>query len=467
MFTLPNISKSTNKPLYISLYENLKESIISHELKPKEKMPSKRKLATLLGVSIKTVENAYDQLLLEGFIYSIEKKGFYVENLNQYKNLDKKAPTFDYTRFAETSYKVNLRANRNALEDFPQNLWCQLVRETLNDNREQLFDVVPFNGVYELRKAIASYLHENRGMNVSPDQIIVGAGTEYLYSRLIQILGRDSLYGLPEPSTKRLMELYNSNELRTCYIPADSKGLNMDKLNEYDCDVLHISPAHQYPLGHAILMPERIELLKWVNERPGRYIIEDDYDSEYVLFGKPIPSLYSIDIMSKIIYINTFSKSVAPAVRISYMVLPESLMKKYLDTMSFYSCTVAGLEQYTLAKFISKNHLDRYIRKSNRKNMQIRNEILHSLEPLTECGRAKIVSGEAGAHLLLKLENSGMEDNEIKTKLREKSIILSMLSEYYIHCSKEQKNTLVINYSGMDSSQINYFAKQLLELFNK
>lgn len=463
MFTLPTLKKQTGIPLYISLYEEIKELIITHRLETGEKLPSKRKLAVLLGVSLKTVENAYELLLLEGYIYTHEKKGYYVENLVQYRTDRATVTAIEENRFREKVYKVNLRANRNSREDFPDSVWNRLIRETLLEEHDALYHVVPFNGIYRLRKEIARYLRETRGMEVHPDQIIIGAGTEYLYGRLKQVLGKDCLYALPNPSTQRLLELYRNNDLHMQFIDADNDGLDMEQLCSFDCDVVHVSPAHQYPLGHAMLMQSRIELLKWVNERPGRYIIEDDYDSEYVIIGKPIPPLYSIDIRGKVIYMNTFSKSVGPAVRVSYMILPPELLNKYLETMSFYSCTVASLEQYALAAFIEKGHLDRYIRRTRRKTVQIKNTLLDSLLPLLNERSVTDISGNAGAHLLLRL-NIDMTDAQIKQYLRQNDIIVSMLSEYYTEKADLHQRVLVINYAGLNVEQIDYFVDVLTML---
>ncbi len=431
---------------------------------PGEKLPSKRKLADQLGISIKTVMNAYDQLLLEGYVHSYEKKGYFVSDLENYRLDTKHSVAHFETNFKETIYKVNLRANKNSLDDFPANTWCRLMRETLLESKHKLFDTVPFSGVTELREEIASHLRSFRGMDVSPDRIIVGAGTEYMYNRLIQLLGIDYRYALTDPSSKRLREIYTINHLKYNLIPSGFDGPDLELLEESDCNIIHVAPAHQYPLGCVLPVDRRIALLEWVNKKPNRYIIEDDFDSEYVISGKPISPVYSIDIMDKVIYMNTFSKSVSPAMRICYMILPESLIPRYFDTMSFYSCTVASVEQYTLAKFIKEGNLERYIHKINRKNQQIKKHLLEKLKPLFDEKKAEIISGNAGTHILLKL-NISKSDEEIKKELLDKSIKTSMLSEYYGRGSIFRQGVIVLNYSGLSEEQINYLVDAIKGIF--
>ncbi len=467
MFTLPDLVKPNEHStgvLYLDLYEYIKSQIISHDLTFNEKLPSKRNLAASLGISVKTVENAYNQLLIEGYIHSEEKKGYFVSNIEHYPHQKEKHHTEFKTRFQQTQYYVNLRANRNAPEDFPSNLWCRIMRETLSEHQEDLFDTIPFNGLTELRVAIADHLRKFRGMKVSPDCIIIGSGTEYMYGRLKQVFSPESIVALPNPCSKRLRELFDNHRFlyKTIDINLDTSepSLNIEQLDEKNCSILHISPAHQYPIGRVMTIQERLKLLEWVNKGEDRYIIEDDYDSEYVLTGHPVPPLYSIDVNDKIIYMNTFSKSVTPSLRISYMILPESLMQKYMDTMSFYSCSVASFEQYALAKYINREHLERFIHRVNRKNIIVRNKLLDALQRLEKEEKLKTVTQCVGSMLLLIL-NTELPDRKIKEMLKEKSIITSMMSEYYVDPSAIKEHIIVVNYSGLDDKQINYLCDTL------
>ena len=286
--------------LYEHLYKEIKNDILIGNLKAHEKLPSKRALAAHLNVSVVTVENAYSQLLAEGYIYSKPKSGFYV--------CDVKAEDADvvgvrnacYTsrsedHVTEHSHVIREHAespgqnrffadfvnNSTLSENFPFSTWTKLMRETMMDDREKLMKRSPSGGIFELRKAIADYLYQFRGMSVSPNQIIVGAGTEYLYGLIIQLLGRDSVYGVENPGYQKIQHIYDAYQVKCCYIDMDESGVNIDSLERSGADVVHISPSHHFPTGTVTPASRRYELLGWAAKQEGRYIIEDEYDSEF------------------------------------------------------------------------------------------------------------------------------------------------------------------------------------------
>jgi GntR family transcriptional regulator/MocR family aminotransferase len=463
-----NLKHESGSPLYMQLYEAIKGDIINKKIITGEALPSKRTLSSHLGISIKTVENAYSQLLLEGYIYSAEKKGYFVSELSDYRTMPKSKNTVLHTeskdiytsKYQSDSYIVDLKANKNNMEMFPTSTWCRMMRETLSYDAERLLDTVPFNGLLELRLAIAKYLLEFRGMEVSPDQIIVGAGTEYLYTRLIQLFGRATSYAVEDPGYNKIPAIYNSNEVAYSYIPLDNDGIRVDLLETSGCNIVHVAPAHHFPLGFVTSITRRLELLSWANREKERYIIEDDYDSEYRYHGMPVPSLYSIDVNGKVIYMNTFSKCIAPAVRISFMVLPEKLMERYISTMNFYSCSVSSFDQFTLAKFIDGDYLERHINRMKRYYTRQRNEIIKAITQSPINAKASIIEDAAGTHFLLKI-NTSLSDAELKEKLKVKKILVSCLSEYCGHKNPYYDSTLIINYSGITSKQIQYFLTEL------
>ena len=349
--------------LYEHLYKEIKNDILMGNLKAHEKLPSKRALAAHLNVSVVTVENAYSQLLAEGYIYSKPKSGFYVcdvkaedadvvgvsnacytsrpeDHVTEHTHVIREhAEASDQNRFF-----ADFVNNSTLSENFPFSTWTKLMRETMMDDREKLMKRSPSGGIFELRKAIADYLYQFRGMSVSPNQIIVGAGTEYLYGLIIQLLGRDSVYGVENPGYQKIQHIYDAYQVKCCYIDMDESGVNIDSLERSGADVVHISPSHHFPTGTVTPASRRYELLGWAAKQKGRYIIEDEYDSEFRLVGNPIPALQSIDASDKVIYMNTFSKSLSSTIRISYMVLPIPLMVRYNHILSFYACTVSNFD---------------------------------------------------------------------------------------------------------------------------
>ena len=357
-----DLDKRGNKTMYEYLYELIKEDIADGKLKADEKLPSKRGLSQHLQISVKTVENAYEQLLLEGYIRSEEKRGYYV---NKIAVVTGGAPGYaaPVKRFQEETYLADLTANNIRYDRFPFATWAKVMRETLTDYNTSLLKTVPFNGVLQLREAIADHLNRYRGMQVSADHIIIGAGTEYLYNRLLQLLGPDVKFGVENPGYRKITKIYNENGVDWDYVNIDDKGMKVDELRMKDINVAHVSPEHHFPIGLVMPVARRQELLNWAAEEPGRYIIEDDFDCEFRMQGKPIPSIQSRDRSHRVIYMNTFSKTMVPSLRIGYMVLPEKLMEKYISTMNFYSCTVSGFEQYAMAAFIEKGYFERHIKR--------------------------------------------------------------------------------------------------------
>ncbi len=453
------LDQTSKKSLYIQLYENIKLAITDKTLEPNSPLPSKRALASHLGLSVKTIENAYSQLLLEGYIYSVEKKGYFVSTLSDYRTKSVKDTPY-ISKYQDETFLVDLKANKNNMEMFPASTWYRMMRETLSYDTAKLLDTVPFNGLLELRVAIAGYLLEFRGMEVSPDQIIIGAGTEYLYNRLIQLLGRDTSFAVEDPGYNKIQAIYRSNEVPYSAIPLDKDGIHMDLLEASECDVVHLSPAHHFPLGFVTPITRRLELLSWVNEKKGRYIIEDDYDSEYRYHGMPVPPLYSIDVRGKVIYMNTFSKSIAPAVRISFMVLPEDLMEKYISTMNFYSCSVSSFDQFTLARFIEGNYLERHINRMKRFYVKQHDDIVGAIRTSSLRDKTTIIEDAAGTHFLLKVQTA-LSDAELISYLRKQKILVSCLSEYCEQYNPDYDSTLIINYSGITTEQIMYFIGEL------
>ncbi len=446
-----SFEKRGSDSLYEYLYKQIKADILSFRLAPDEKLPSKRALAKHLNISIVTVEGAYGQLLAEGYIYSRPKSGYYVSRLSGTLQQPHETHAAEETAESAPIFAdfVGAHSEKNS---FPFPVWTRLMREIMSDSPDKLMVRSPSAGVTELREAIAEHLRSFRGMNVRPEQIVVGAGTEYLYGLIIQLLGRDSRYGVEDPGYRKIGRIYEANSVDCVHIPMDGKGIDTDALIKSGADVLHISPSHHFPSGIVTPVSRRYELLSWACSAPARYIIEDDYDSEFRLMGKPIPSLRSIDLMGKVIYINTFSKSLSSTIRISYMVLPEALMEEYEKRLSFYSCTVSNFDQYTLAAFIRSGQLEKHINRMRSLYRARRDALIDCIKASAYYSLVKIREEDAGLHFLLEL-NTALTDREIVSRCREQGLRVSCLSEYYRE-SDGLSRTLLINYSGVDSELI-------------
>lgn len=458
-----DLSERGNRTMYEFLYEKVKEDIMQGALKAGEKLPSKRAMSEHLDVSIKTVENAYNQLLLEGYITSSEKKGYYVNKLTK-SSRTAPAHTAFSTKYKEEKYLADFTAHNINYDKFPFASWAKVMRETLTDYDTTLLKMVPFNGVEELRVQIAEHLYRYRGMQVSPDHIIVGAGTEYLYGRLLQLLGRDAFYAVENPGYKKISRLYNANGVRWTHIDIDKYGMDVEALQASPANIVHVSPEHHYPVGIVTPIGRRQALLAWAAEKAGRYIIEDDYDCEFRIEGRSIPSLQSMDTNHRVIYMNNFSKTMVPSLRISYMVLPEKLMERYIATLSFYSCSVSGFEQYAMARFMEKGYFERHIRRSVNYYRQQRDKIKKMFRTSSLSKISRIIESGAGTHFLLRV-NTDLSDVEIKWAAKERGILVQCLSEYCFENQHLYKGFLIINYSDMEDGKLSRAIRELEAIF--
>ncbi len=467
-----DLQKQGNVPLYEALYRAIRDEIISGGLTAGEKLPSKRALSLNMNISVTTIENSYAQLCLEGYIHSEPGRGFFVNDLPEtdkesleylYGAEDEEYP-FIPPEEEEPHYRIDFKSNMSAMSLFPFSVWSRLMREVVSSRNPELLVTGPYNGLYSLRKAIADHLHSYRGMNVNPDQIIVGAGTEYLYSRILALFGTGNVIAIEDPGYKKFADISGSQGCIWDYIPIDEFGMRSDLLKRSRANLAHVSPANHFPTGYVMPIARRMEMLEWAHSSPINYLIEDDYDSELRYSGKAIPPLYKLDKAERVIYLNTFSKSLVPSLRISYAVLPPKLILQYRERLSFYSCTVSSFEQLTLARFISQGHFERHINRLKQHYRNKRDLLISAIaaSPLSKIGQIR--EAEAGTHFLLRM-NTALDDAQIHAAADEKGIRLALLSDYAKAFSIRNSRTLVINYAGLDPKQTEEAVSILEEIF--
>lgn len=448
--------------LYEYLYKCIKNDILQGTIKAGEKLPSKRTFAKNLGISVITVENAYEQLIAEGYIYSIPKKGFYVTDLKKEVETEKKTVTREMVPITggESGYFADFTSNQTQSELFPFTVWTRMIREVLGENQIQLMTNPPCGGIYPLREAIAKYLKEFRDMTVLPEQIIIGAGTEYLYGLLIQLLGREKVYAVENPGYRKIAKIYRSWKVACEYIDMDEEGVQIEELQRKQVDILHISPSHHYPTGIVMPVSRRYELLGWASKSSRHYIIEDDYDSELRLGGQPIPTMQSIDVSDRVIYMNTFTKTLASTVRISYMILPPPLLEQFYERLSFYSCSVSNFEQYTLGKFIEEGFFEKHINRLRNHYHKKRDALLTAIRN-SRLGDCVCISGEeAGVHFLMEIQTE-KEEEEFLAAAQARGIRLSPLSAHYHNQETERRNVYVMNYSSVETDNAQEIVRRL------
>ncbi|MDO5408908.1 MAG: PLP-dependent aminotransferase family protein [Lachnospiraceae bacterium] len=436
--------------LYEHLYKCIKKDILSKNISVGDKLPSKRSLSKNLGISVITVENAYAQLISEGYIYSIPKKGFYVADITAISRIPEIITPADSIISIETisRKKIDMISNHTSLDNFPFSIWAKLMREVLSSNQPELMINSPCGGILKLRNAIARHLRDYRDIHVEPIQIIVGAGTEYLYSLLVQLLGFDKIYAIEEPGYQKIAQVYTSHHVICKHIPIDNQGISISELEASNSDVLHLSPSHHFPSGIITPISRRYELLGWASKKEGRYIIEDDYDSEFRMVGKPIPSMQNIDLSEKVIYMNTFNKSLSSTIRISYMVLPMHLINKFYKDLSFYSCTVSNFEQYTLARFIDEGYFEKHINRMRSYYHTKRDNLISKITSSRLNKYTTILEEDSGLHFILDIKTDMKDDEFCELALRS-GLKIASISDFYAEPSSKNTHRFIVNYSSI------------------
>lgn len=356
------IDFNSSTPVYIQIYQAVRSKIISGAFSYGSKLPSKRSLSADCGVSIVTVEHAYSMLCDEDYCETRERSGYYVVY----------SPERSFPSGENISEKSKMKSTENisVQADIPFSVFAGRMRRVLSDYGERILMKSHPNGCQELRDAIRRYLMRSRNIEVKNSQIIIGSGAEYLYGLCIQMLGRDRIIAIENPSYEKIKEVYTANGAVCEMLEMDSEGIRTEELEKTSASVLHVTPFHSFPSNITASAERRADYIKWAESR-NAFIIEDDYDSEFIMTGTAPETLFSMCPDKNVIYINTFSKTIAPSMRAGYMILPESLLPLYSEKIGFYSCTVPMLEQYFLAEWIDSGDFERNINRiRRRKNKQ-------------------------------------------------------------------------------------------------
>ena len=400
-----NLEQRGAASLYEYVYQQIRDDIVAGRIAAGEHLPSKRAFASHLGISVITIENAYSQLLAEGYICSKPRRGYYACELPEAPVLASAAEDADRdsapaglnTHDAGGQSEQFALLSPSALE--AARLWQSALRATLtSEDEREIFSPAPAQGTARLRCAIAHHLRGTRGMNVNPDNIVVGAGAQLLDTMLVQLLGTDKIYAVEDPGYLRLTRIYQAMGCKVRHIPLDGEGVNLGELLDAGADVLHLMPSHQYPTGLVTSIARRYALLSWAAEQPGRYLIEDDFDCEFRLAGKPIPALASIDAAQSVIYTNTFSKSLSSALRLAYMVLPDELMERFRRELGFYASSVSSVDQVALARLLESGDYERHVNRVRVRAREARDGLAAIVRKAFPAGEVSIEHADAGLY---------------------------------------------------------------------
>lgn len=453
------LKRDIDIPIYEQLYRYIKNEIIAGRIDYGVKLPSKRKLADYLKISLNTVETAYEQLIAEGYIKSVPRKGYFVLAYEELDilNLDHEIVHFDEDEKVQIQY--NFHPSWIDTENFPFAKWRKYAKEIIGEEHQTLLLHGDAQGEYSLRCEIAHYLYQSRGVTCSPEQIIIGAGIEALLLMLIQLFEKETVYGVEDPGYHVISKILKNfpNEVKP--ITVDSEGIQVKVIERLKPDVVYVTPSHHFPYGSVLSVNRRIQLLKWAQEKKNRFIIEDDYDSEFRYSGTPIPSLQSMDQAGKVIYLGTFSKSLMPSIRMSYMVLPNQLLKLYKRKLSFYHCTVPRLNQAILTQFMQAGDFERHL---NRMRKIYRRKLEKTLEILRPYKKEiKVIEAHSGFHIVLMVQN-GMEEKELVERALKEKVKVYPLSYYLLEEKAEAPPKIVFGFAGVPEEQLEEGIRLLL-----
>ena len=430
-----HLETDSHIPLYRQIYEYIRGEIRSGSLAADERLPSTRALAAYLQVARSTTELAYSQLLSEGYIRSRRNSGYFVNEIESFPDLRLEDPmnasalygtggpdTAGKNTNGRDSYsartvptedspaeqnesaglesdQIDFSLRHTEMSVFPYSTWKRIMREVMAGADQEMFSHSEPGGDLSLRTTIAHYLHFSRGVHCRPEQVIVGAGNDYLLMLLRHILGEGRYVAMEDPTYLRAARIFLSFRYRICPLDMDRDGMLPESVEKSGADLVYTMPAHQFPMGCVMPVARRTALLRWAGEQADRYIIEDDYDSEFRYRGKPIPALQSLDNTGRVIYIGTFSKAIAPAIRVSYMILPQELLKRYRDKCWFLSSTVSRIDQRILNEFMHKGHFERHLNRMRSLYRTRHDELVSSLVPFRKWFSVRGTG--TGLHLVL------------------------------------------------------------------
>jgi len=451
-----HLEPDQKKPLYEQIYEAVRDGILEGHIPEGEKLPSTRFEAEFLSCSRSTVELAYDQLLSEGYIRSEPYRGYFACDVRELYHLTDCLRHTDVSVLTQkktvSEYRVDFSPNGTELSQFPYPAMGRIMKNLMLDEGEHMMQSSNPFGEPDLRQSICDYLFRSRNVSCSPEQIIVGAGNEYLLIVLCQMLGVGHTVAMESPTYLQAYRTFRNIGYEIQPIGMDRNGMRADVLQDSMADIVYVMPSHQFPMGTVMPMKRRLELLRWAVQRESRYIIEDDYDSEFRYRGKPIPALQGLDRAGRVVYLGTFSRNIAPATRVSYLVLPQHLLEEYRAHCGFYACTVPVIMQKSIYRFMREGYFEKNLNRM-RGVYKAKHDFL--LTELRKCRWISKIFGEnSGLHLLAEIDTK-LTEEELVFQCQEEGVRVYGLSEYFLSRPSGFGNpVLLFGYGGLTEDEM-------------
>lgn len=458
-----SIDNNSQQPIYLQIYEYIKREILGGQLQSPAKLPSTRSLAAHLEVSRTTVETAYEQLVAEGYVEAKEKRGYFVipiTHLQQFHSNITSTVTVPAPPLPEQARLFDFNPDTIDAEHFPYSIWKSLGKNQI-DSADNFVAGEHF-GDYRLRQAIAGYLRGSRGVQCSPEHIVVGAGLDHLLQMLCLVFERRTAVAMEDPAYQNARQVLLANAYDVIDIPLRNCSFDTQALARSDADICYVTPSHQFPLGFVMPVSRRQELLRWAGEKAERYIIEDDHDSEFRYKGRPIPSLHSLDTKNKVIYIGTFSKAVSPAIRTAYMVLPETLFPQYKNLCGSFSCPVPRFMQSLLADFINEGYFEKHLNRMRKIYKGKHDFMLQKIKQYFPEERVEISGDHAGLYIIFHYKGE-LSEQEIEMRAKKAGISLHPLRNYYANLPVGYKPAYLLGFANLNTDMIAQGIRRLSE----
>ena len=469
-----NTEKKGDKPIYEYIYECIKRDIHSGSLKSGEKLPSRRQMALDNGIAEITVANAYSQLVTEGYIESREKRGYFVssdmdvicsggicENVPKKKICNLDSDLCEPDAGSKEDSVIKLTDASLPEETFPFDTWSKIARKVFTDDRSACIRTPEARGLLSLRQAIAGYLERARGFSADPDHIVVGPGCEYLSNTLLQLIGGSAMVAVEDPGYMCICKVYEFSGHKCLHIPIDENGLITEGLSGSNVRMIHVSPSHHFPTGCVMSAARRASLVSWANET-GAWIVEDDYDSEFRFEGKPVPPIAASD-PERVIYMNTFTRTLSPSLRVAYMVLPDELFDVYSKRMDFVSGTVSTSEQLTLASFISDGYYERHLNRMRNFYRKRKKAIFEEMERSGLSGYFDVEGDGSGMTFMLR-GKLPFDDRRFTDGIREQGLYMNSLDEYCYNTHKYSPVRYVVNFGSLSEERFAHAAEVMCDV---
>lgn len=453
------LEKNGGKPLYDQLYSGIKEAIITKKITVGEKLPSKRKLADFLNISQTTIEIAYAQLLAEGYIISKSRVGYFVEDIDELPYIQQDTSMLLKEQPRKKTYAIDFNPGSIDIDAFPFQTWRKYAKELFDDTSKELLLTGEPQGELALRTEIANYLYQSRGVICSPEQIVIGSGTEQLLPMILRLFSEDTCFALENPGYPTVHRMFLQHKRQVCPIAVDDEGILIHELEKTAANVVYITPSHQFPTGAVLSATRRAQALNWAAQSPSRYIIEDDYDSEFRYTGKPIPALQALDRNDKVIYMSTFTKSLMPSLRVAYFVLPPKLLATYNDVFNYYSSTVPRFDQHIVANFMRDGHFSKHLNRMRKVYRKKHEKLTTILENYSN--QIKITGEQAGMHILLNVQHE-LSEQQLQHSANDAGIGIYPLSAYRLDENTATQAQFLLGFGGIPVHEIESSIEKLM-----